>query len=135
MKKFFETACTILLFAALLIMVGNYFENKAEEPVEETPVTEKEIITVFFNTTGISSISMMECQYYDGITWGEFIVLNDIPNMTTNENDELILETYNYKYYYNNEESDEVVYASDLVIIEWGGNAYYVTSLVSRPMS
>lgn len=79
MKRFLESLCLILLSAFLIIKIGGYYEDKAEEPtpddeVVETPV-ESEYETASIHINGIGYY--VKFLYNPGMTWEEVAEIND----------------------------------------------------------
>ena len=109
--EFLEAAALIILTGVIVVGVMKYIDTK-EEPKEETPIVEElpgdelpeedngtdeeplqpTIRMEYIPVSGPESLG--EVKYYDGITWEELIILNDITNFSIDADNEVTFTNY-----------------------------------------
>lgn len=80
MKRFLESLCLILLSAFLIIKIGGYYEDKAEEPtpddeVVETPVEDEtpvEVLTLMIYNYSEDEV-IISIDFEEGMTWRDWM--------------------------------------------------------------
>ena len=138
-KNILVNILVIILLFGLAALLGYYVVNAVVDRLpeqEETPVVDEvQYEEIGLNYNGPSDPSYGETlTYHDGITWREFLSLN---NLTTDviengfefdENGNLTQPHYNVSFYYG---SGERVKADDVVVIEGFNGICNVTQAIT----